>query len=447
MIVKFLNGDLMECDTATEVCALYGIHPSQLELTLTSEEDDGMMDKEEEKHNPVTHITHFGFIHPKPRVFLRNHHIIYNIPTHDDDDWDPWTVDYTYVYRDCVNTSILARLLKIDGSIGKHMQTVEQLWSEVQRDEQIDPGVEYSERYWLNLMCREGADRHVILYAISKLRALETSDQTVFEAAYVTYKCYATSSRSFVFSVLYDEGISHPTLWFERDFHHLDFSRILPHIEETMGRIWRIVGERGKTVNMVHTFEEGELDERLRRLAALSDSDEVAEWFKGQEDIRSHYVDVLCRNPNDVLIDYYLDHPEEVKWSSWIENTNKRSMLLPIPLVRLVKLTRNGDVYLTGQLAPHHLLHILSYFSPAVKVPLSTLIESFGKNDDVEVVFDTDLSISFLNGEKMWICPSNAQMIQRVVAKRRDVPVDCVELIDVDECRNYFALINKNTKK
>lgn len=438
MIITFLNGELMECESVNEVCTTYGIHPSQLELTPISNDD--------EKHTPITPITHVAFFHPKPRVFLGKHHIIYNITTYDEDDWDPWTVDYTYVYRDCVNTSILTRLRKLHGNTTTYSlnrdQTVDDIWSEVKTDEHIDPGVDYSERYWLNLMCRAGADRDVIMYAISKLRALGTNDETMFEAAYVTYKCHTgPHGRSFVFSVMYDEGVSHPNLWFERDFYHLDFSRILPHIEDAIGKgLWRVIGK----VNMVHTFEAGELDERLRRLAGLSTSDEVAEWFISPSHLRPrlHYADLLCRNSNEKIIDYYLAHPEEVKWSAWIENTNRRSLLLPIPLDRVVKLTRNGDVYVNGRLAPHHLLHILYYFSPAVKVPLSTVIESFGQNDDVEVIFDTDISVSFLNGEKMWVCPSDKNIIQHMVARRRNVPVSQVELIWTDT-HEVFALTTK----
>lgn len=440
LFIKFLNGDLLECETVTDVYTTYGIHPSQLELIENEYEST---------------ITHFGFIHPKPRVWLSQHHIVYNIPT-TDDDFDPWSNDNSYVYQNCHNTSILSRRAKIkegeeddnkedDKEEGKEDINTK-VWSEIAENEQVDPGIEYSERYWLSIMCRNGVDRDVIQYAIGKLRALETTDEVMFEAA-----IRSSSLSSSLFSIMSDLGITHPDLWFECDFHNLDFTRILPYMEEEMIRTWRVVGEKGRTVNVVHTFEESKIDKRLQRLASLSTSDEVMMWFTSDEReyVRSHYSDLLCRNPNERIVDYYNTHPQEIKWASWIENTNVKSLHRPISLGRVIRMTRNGDVFITGRPASHHLLHILSYFSPAVKVPLTVLVESFGQNDDVEVVFDTDICVSFLNGEKMWMCPSDRgrDTIRNIIAKRKalnNIELICMDDDDTQDCeynRNYFALI------
>ncbi len=495
-----MNGDLTLYDGETRgqihatICAEHGLHPSQLDLIDMDEEDEHSVDQKDED-------VVCAFISPKRRVFLS--HFPRSFLINDvqiNEEYDPWTKPFSKVYRGCQNESILRHLFQtcttdelppevfanphpfvVEETLRMHIGThithdrylamcrnpndkvidwlierygspdfsynpnprvIEYLFDQVRAKEIDDPGVKYSTRYWSELLCLPYASRELVDYALTKLRAIEVSDEdvmhTVFESKSENKNVW-TALAPFV-KDKYRENREN-----REDILDIFLAQSLACGEYTAVAEWmyteksRLLESRGK----------------LSRLAKVSDSDEIVGWFLAAPNdwAREKYRHLLLANPNEMLVQYYLDHPDEVgDVLSFLANPNPRS--------RGLGLGRKAHQFFYTP-APHHLFQILDSPSPPQKIRMSTLLESLSQTDDVEVVFDNDVRVNFLSGEKMtFLVGSDEKEIVETIARRHKVTGDCVELVGIVEddednvdrekynkkyCE-YFALIKTREK-
>jgi hypothetical protein len=238
--------------------------------------------------------------------------------------------------------------------------------------------------------------------------------------------------------------------WFVKAVVRREFSKIFQRFDKCKGDYneqedtpW--IDRRGRPIKANMT-----LYEMYRRLSSISDSDEVAEWFlrPSNHDIIEKCRYELSENPHPSIVQYFLDHPKMVSWSRWIKNPNPRTLeIKPTDMHGFT--SANNTLYTIPD--PQHMLRILEtletlpHTTMPYKINFSVILASFAKSNDVEVVFDTDVIVEFLSGEKMRFSPSmkESEIVKTIVKRLQLSSSKRVKLTCLDD-NKYFAIISDN---
>lgn len=496
--VRFLNGDLLciyniqngQNDIHNRVCQETGINPSQLRL-FPDETDETMF---------------LAFVDlPKRRVKLSQFSSIIRHDENHEDDYDPWEVPQCEIYSDCINDSILARILHMYRDIDElpyqiftnpHPLVVKKMKQNLHRanrfrlnpsDEVVDAlirteNIDFSDNpnpratqiwfdnivkldqsgrggktdkvsFWRDLLIYTNLTNksYIIEYACKKLREFEVDEQELM---------YFMNDRLLhQYHKKYTKYNSHKQvcMWFVRAMLDRDYLSILERLtRNTLDTPDDPQDSMYLTYRDIHPMT---LKEIHKQLATVSDSEEVVDWLLHDSNVEifKECRTVLCANPHPRMVQFFIEHPEHIDWSAWISNPNPQSAQVKMTREALSEVCNGPKPCLFVVPQPHHMMEILEMVlrlhnddnddNHTYMIPMSILLESFSKCNDVEIVFDTDLQIEFLNGDVMTFPKSmHFITIKRIISRRRQIESSSstVELVHIDDDNKYFAIIKSN---
>lgn len=491
--VRFLNGDLLCIENIqnveinelhNRVCQETGLPPSQLRL-FPDQTDDTMF---------------LAFIDlPKRCVKLSEFSAIIRHDENHEEDYDPWEIPQCEIYSDCLNDSILTRIFQIYRDMDElpyqiftnphplvvkkmkqnlhlihsrvrvnpsdelvddlmHIDNVDftdnpnpratQIWFDkiVQLDQSGRGGKTEKVSFWRDLLIYTN-DSYIIEYATQKLRKFEVDEQDLMY--------YMNDRLVYRYRQKYTKYNSHRPvcMWFVRAMLNRDFCSILKRLD-TSDTLDTPDDSIYLTYRDIHPMN---FKDFHKQLATVSDSDEVIEWFLDESNVKTlkECRTTLCANPHPRMVQFFIDHPQHIDWSAWITNTNPHSTEVKITREALSEICNGPKPCLYVVPQPHHMLEILDMVLRLHKnenttylIPMTILLESFSKSNDVEIVFDTDLQIEFLNGDVMTFPRSmHFITIKRIISRRRhiDSSTSTVELVPINDDNKYFAIIKRST--
>lgn len=435
IIVKFLNGDLMCLENIQNIQNIQNIKNILIEELKTYETYDryihpSQLDLIYDKDNNIYN----AFIHPKRRVVLSDYSFINNDEFEQDDEFDPFEIPKTDIYRECKNDSIISRLIRLNHEIPK------ELFSNphpLAVDWIINFGVK---REFLPRSIYENPSEQIIDFLIDKRNIktfynnpnpkaiYELKEENIKDILYETYttkemKEYAIQklrehmSEEDLEEFLYDIDVmeyrrtdpyasnyycGNPKhylhKWFVKAVVRRDFSLIIERLEKCKYNKYneyeetKYIDRRGKPI-LAHM----KLDNIYNRLVSISDSDELAEWLCSHIDELHN----LCANPHPRIVQYFLDHPNQIYWRSWVTNPNPCTVSIEMSEKDFESIFMyNGNwrsnekqYFLTVDPQPFHMVNILDRLNTMdnrnqYSINLSTILESFSKTNEIDLVFD-----------------------------------------------------------
>lgn len=417
MIVKFLNGDLVECSDSPnivdDICRDRDIHP--LQLVLCKESDNLML----------------ALINPRKVLKLSKYvdQIIFD--EDEEEEYDPWTLPKTYFYKNCINETILKRAFSKASKASKasddlpeelfanphplvieHLRSTPSAWkNRVYAND--NPSAEVVEFLLSN------PDEIVPIFFVQNPdpRALDWVlknwvDQEKFaDCLSIWQSIFHTSNASLdlvqlAFKKRIELGEQNRDLFNNTD-RILEFGKENDRLVTMNAHIWDVLQNyfecekwQGRhfvlekffaTRNysgVVKILENGQTQthDYFGRLATVHDSDDVVDWFLSNPDILDKYISKISANPNERFVNYFLDHPDLICWDGWIENPNPRTILIKDDTKWLEELQYCRTL---SRISPNSMIKLLE--NTNINVKMSELLSVFAKTDDVEVEFDCDL--------------------------------------------------------
>lgn len=274
--------------------------------------------------------------------------------------------------------------------------------------------------FWKRFMSLRYATSEMVEYAEQKLREFEFTNDEITKCRYEMKVEKLNMWNMSNMSNMFEEK------WFVEALFARDFETIFTRLD-------------GEGVRM----------EIYTRLAKISDSDVVARWLmKNITNITNmtnipHFMWIICQNPHSIIVDYFLNHPKQIDWSGWIKNPNPRTLTC-ISHFHGEEVFVNATLYIVPH--PIHMCWLMDWMrTNNIRIGLSTLLESLSHTNDVEIIFDVDTSVEFLNG-KVDVFPSSMTetQIEKMIQRREGRAVKLVNLNDDnDEVCNNVSKVGK----